>query len=182
MAESSEALAVARNSQQRIRGKYDPVLRPAKSGKLLRAAVSGVGVARLRRVTLVVDGPAINFRSNSHLVVTQPRVNPIFCGFLFATLSLTLLNVSRRTPSLPNRRRSYVWIRSLVAALPYGSGELKPPTILVATDDASAILIAEEAITLRQRFSPRSDIPRTLAATHLRMRCASSSAYRVFKR
>jgi hypothetical protein len=170
VAGSSEALAVARNLQQRIRGKYDPVLRPARSGKLLRPAAGAVDAARLRRVALV-DGPAINFRSNSYVVVTQPRVNPIFCGFLFAALSLTLLNVSRKTPRLPNRRRSYGCIRSLAAALPYRSGELKPPTILVATVDASAILIADEAVTLRQRFSPRSDIPRTLAATHLHALC-----------
>ncbi|KRR18570.1 hypothetical protein CQ14_24575 [Bradyrhizobium lablabi] len=44
--------------------------------------------------------------------------------------------------------------------------QLKRPTILVPTDDAGAILIAEEAVTLRQWFlfpDVRSDIPRSLA-------------------
>jgi len=44
--------------------------------------------------------------------------------------------------------------------------KLKRPTILIATDDAGAILIAEEAATLRQWFlfpELRPDIPRTLA-------------------
>jgi D-aspartate ligase len=44
--------------------------------------------------------------------------------------------------------------------------KLKQPTILVPTDDAGAILIAEEALTLRQWFlfpDVRSDIPRSLA-------------------
>jgi hypothetical protein len=36
------------------------------------------------------------------------------------------------------------------AALPYGSGQLKLPTTLIPTDDVGAILIAEEAVTLRQ--------------------------------
>jgi D-aspartate ligase len=44
--------------------------------------------------------------------------------------------------------------------------QLKQPTILIPTDDAGAILIAEEALTLRQWFlfpEVRSDIPRSLA-------------------
>jgi predicted ATP-grasp superfamily ATP-dependent carboligase len=44
--------------------------------------------------------------------------------------------------------------------------QLKLPTILIPTDDAGAILIAEEAVTLRQWFlfpELRSDIPSTLA-------------------
>src|SRR5262245_38281429 len=44
--------------------------------------------------------------------------------------------------------------------------QLKRPTIIVPTDDAGAILIAEEAVTLRQWFlfpDVRSDIPRSLA-------------------
>ena len=44
--------------------------------------------------------------------------------------------------------------------------KLKQPTILVPTDDAGAILIAEEALTLRQWFlfpDVRPDIPRRLA-------------------
>ncbi len=44
--------------------------------------------------------------------------------------------------------------------------QLKLPTILIPTDDAGAILIAEEAATLRQWFlfpKLRPDIPRTLA-------------------
>ncbi|MFK4726198.1 D-aspartate ligase [Bradyrhizobium niftali] len=44
--------------------------------------------------------------------------------------------------------------------------QLKQPTILIPTDDAGAILIAEEALTLRQWFlfpEVRSDIPRRLA-------------------
>jgi D-aspartate ligase len=44
--------------------------------------------------------------------------------------------------------------------------QLKLPTILIPTDDAGAIMIAEEAATLRQWFlfpELRSDIPRTLA-------------------
>lgn len=44
--------------------------------------------------------------------------------------------------------------------------QLKLPTILIPTDDVGAILIAEEAVTLRQWFlfpKLRSDIPRSLA-------------------
>lgn len=43
--------------------------------------------------------------------------------------------------------------------------QLKLPTVLIPTDDAGAILIAEEALTLRQWFlfpKLRSDIPRSL--------------------
>jgi len=44
--------------------------------------------------------------------------------------------------------------------------QLKLPTVLIPTDDVGAILIAEEALTLRQWFlfpDVRSDIPRSLA-------------------
>src|SRR2546427_5682119 len=59
------------------------------------------------------------------------------------------------------------WPRSrLLEGLERIARQLKLPTVLIPTDDAGAILIAEEALTLRQWFlfpKLRSDIPRSLA-------------------